>query len=123
MNNKITLFPVTISCECCSYEWKSLDPRWDRGHILLQKADNFIYVMDDTCVYGLKCEIKEIRHLLCSFGWKHLCECPECGESEGQIVKQDVTSIQKDCINLETNDFVKIDNQWQLTEDAKTKCA
>jgi hypothetical protein len=115
----ITLPMCKLSCRRCGYTWKEAVPRWDRGHVLMERENQRVFLFDDI-VLELG-EAVDFASLLMPIGFSWLgSRCRDCGSDRvrvirGLLVAYDACGEQEmKCLELTVEDFVKDGTRWHL---------
>jgi hypothetical protein len=110
------------SCRACGHTWVAAIPRWDRGHVLMERNNINVFVLDDI-VYALN-ECVDIPSLLEPLGFRRRrWRCPKCGREgtvyviHGLLVPAGAYGAEElHCLELTEKDFVKDGQHWRLKD-------
>src|SRR5687767_12306306 len=107
----ITLYREKLECTKCRHTWRDVVRRGDRGHIVMQRGDCRIFVLDDI-VYEVPLNLDELRNTLLSLGFKDFSPaCPRCAATRVRVVRGILTRdapaqpVHLPAIELTTEDF------------------
>jgi len=116
------LFYEVISCKKCLYSWEGLAHGFSRGHSVLKKENDIIFIPDDLGYFFPKSAHLDFEKEIKEKGWKDLESCPKCGSKDLFPLKYDHDSMKDiECILLEKDDFEVIENEVRLSPNGLNK--
>lgn len=116
------LFCETLSCTECLFSWEGFAHGYSRGHSLLTKNAQILFVADDLAYCFPDADNHEYVQLFREEGWRDLESCPKCGSRNLSPPACDQQSVAEvDCIHIDEHDLVEEDGAWSLTESGREK--
>ena len=118
----IKLFSETLSCTECLFSWEGYAHGFSRGHSVLTKNNQILFIPDDLAYCFPDAGNYEYGDLFRDAGWRDLESCPKCGSRKLFPPAYDPHSMTDvGCLHIDQHDLVEVAGAWSLSETGREK--
>jgi len=121
---ELRLFKQVLSCKKCLFSWEGYAHGFSRGHSVLIRDNDILFIPDDIWYLFPKDTDFDIERLFFKIGYRGLESCPKCRSTELFPPAYDQNTLDTvNCSEVQRKDFQQENDEWVLSPEALRKYA